>query len=62
LKKIADILNAEGFTTRKGKPFHPMQIKPILDRKKIYEGRYKYSGVEAEGQHQAIIYPTRPPQ
>ena len=55
LQKIADILNSEGYTTKEGKPFHPMQVKRILDRKAFYEGIYRYSGVEAEGQHQAIL-------
>jgi site-specific DNA recombinase len=55
LKKIADMLNAEGYTTKEGKPFHPMQVKRISDRKALYQGTYKYSGVEAEGQHQTIL-------
>ena len=55
LQKIADILNAEGLTTKEEKPFHPMQVKRILDRKAFYEGIYRYSGVEVDGQHQAIL-------
>jgi len=55
LEKIAGILNAQGHTTKEGKPFYPMQVKRILDRKAFYEGIYRYSGVEAEGQHKAII-------
>ena len=55
LKKIADILNSEGYTTKEGKPFHAMQVKRILDRKAFYEGRYNYSGIEATGKHQRII-------
>ena len=55
LKKIADILNAEGYTTKEGKSFHPMQVKWILDRKAFYEGVYNYSGVEAEGKHKEIL-------
>ena len=55
LKKIADILNSEGYSTREGKPFHAMQVKRILDRKAFYQGNYNYSGVEAKGQHQNII-------
>ena len=58
LKKIADILSGEGYTTKEGRQFHPMQVKRILDRKAFYEGIYRYSGVEAEGQHQAIIWPV----
>jgi len=55
LQKLADILNAEGHTTKEGKQFYPMQVKRILDRRGLYEGRYKYKDVEAEGQHPAII-------
>lgn len=55
LQKIVDILNAEGHTSKEGKPFYPMQVKRILDRKAFYEGIYSYSGVEAKGQHQNII-------
>ena len=55
LKKIADMLNAEGYTTKEGKQFHPMQIKRILDRQAVYEGRYKYSGIDATGKHPHII-------
>jgi site-specific DNA recombinase len=56
LQKIADTLNAEGHTTKEGKKFYPMQVKTILDRRDIYEGRYRYSGIEAEGQHKAIVW------
>jgi DNA invertase Pin-like site-specific DNA recombinase len=55
LKKIADMLNSEGYTTKEGKPFYPMQVKRILDRQAVYEGCYKYSGIEATGKHPHII-------
>lgn len=55
LQKIADILNAEGFTTKEGKPFFAMQVKRILDRRFLYEGEYHYSDVETKGQHEAIL-------
>ncbi len=55
LKKIADMLNVEGFTTKEDKAFHPMQVKRILDRKTFYEGTYRYSGVEVNGQHKTIL-------
>lgn len=55
LMKIADILNSEGYTTKEGRQFHPMQVKRILDRKAFYGGVYCYSGVKAEGQHKAIL-------
>jgi DNA invertase Pin-like site-specific DNA recombinase len=55
LQKLADILNAEGHTTKDGKRFHPMQVKRVLDRRAVYEGRYLYAGIEADGKHQAIL-------
>jgi len=55
LQNIADILNVEGLTTKEGKPFHPMQVKRILDRRAFYEGTYRYSGVEVDGLHQTIL-------
>jgi len=55
LQRLADTLNAEGHTTKEGRQFYPMQVKRILDRRGLYEGRYKYKDVEAEGQHQAIL-------
>jgi len=55
LKKIADMLNSEGYTTKEGRQFHPMQVKRILDRQAIYEGSYKYSGIEANGKQPRII-------
>lgn len=55
LQKLADRLNSEGLTTKEGKAFHAMQVKRILDRRGIYEGNYRYSGIEATGRHQPII-------
>jgi len=56
LLKIANILNAEGHTTKEGKQFRTTQVRRILDRRAIYEGRYRYSGIESEGQHKAIVW------
>jgi site-specific DNA recombinase len=53
LRKIANTLNSEGHTTKEGRQFYPMQVKTILDRRAIYEGCYRYLGIESEGQHQA---------
>jgi hypothetical protein len=55
LQQLADRLNKEGHTTAQGKSFKPMQVKRILDRQGLYSGIYSYSGIEAEGQHDAII-------
>ena len=55
LQKIADILNVEGLTTKEGQQFHAMQVKRILDRRDIYEGGYRYSGIASRGKHQPIL-------
>jgi hypothetical protein len=44
LQRLADILNAKGHTIKHGKPFHVMQVKRILDRRSLYEGRYSMQG------------------
>lgn len=54
-QKIADCLNNEGHTTARGKPFSKVQVKRILDRRMIYEGNYRYSGIESTGKHAAIL-------
>jgi hypothetical protein len=38
-----------------GKQFSPKQVEHILDRRALYERRYRYAGVEADGQHRAIF-------
>lgn len=32
LREIADVLNADGHTTRRGKPWNPMQVGRVLER------------------------------
>ena len=58
LLKIADILNAEGYTTKESKLFYPMQVKRILDRQAFYEGHYEYSGIDADGKQPCILAKT----
>jgi len=55
LDKIANQLNLEGFSTKENKPFHRMQVKRVLDRANLYKGGYKYSDIQALGQHKAIL-------
>jgi hypothetical protein len=55
LQVLADHLNAEGFTGPKGGRLFAMQVKRILDRRAFYEGTYHYAGIEAEGQHAALL-------
>ena len=55
LQQTADILNAEGHTTKHGARFTPTQVMRILKRRDFYEGTYSYSGITANGQHSAIL-------
>lgn len=55
LQRIANVLNQEGYSTKEGKRFHSMQVKRILDRRSLYEGGYRYSGIHVEGKHQRIL-------
>lgn len=55
LKKIAEILEIEGYKDRNHKEFNVMQIKRILDREEFYRGVYTYSGISSEGQYEAIL-------
>jgi len=55
LQTIADCLNSEGRTTKRGARFTPTQVMRILRRRALYEGGYRYGGVSAPGQHRAII-------
>lgn len=59
LQQLADKLNTEGHTTMQGKPFRRMQVKRILDREAIYLGVYRYTDIEAPGQHDAILPTNR---
>ncbi len=55
LQELADRLNQEGHTTAQGKAWRKMQVKRVLDRQGFYNGRYIYSGIEAQGLHEAIL-------
>lgn len=55
---IADAFNADGIKTQRGEQFVPATIKRIIDKKKTYQGYYKYSGSDwVKGQHEAILPP-----
>lgn len=54
---IADCLNKDGITTRKGTMFHAASIKSILSNRPFYKGMYKY-GKEmnwVRGVHEPIL-------
>lgn len=55
LQEIANRLNEEAFSGPRGGRMFPMQVKRILDRRAFYGGLYEYSGVQALGQHAAIL-------
>ena len=54
-QSIADKLNTTGHTTALNKTFSKGQVKRIIDRKRLYSSIYKYSDIETDGMHQAII-------
>ncbi|WP_219834736.1 recombinase family protein [Paenibacillus sp. R14(2021)] len=55
LAETARRLNAEGYSTQQGKRFTKVQVKRILDRKELYEGKMSYGNVKAAGLHEAIL-------
>jgi site-specific DNA recombinase len=55
LAETARRLNAEGYTTQQGRRFTKVQVKRILDRKELYEGKMIYGNVKAAGLHEAIL-------
>lgn len=55
LSEYARQLNFEGFKTERNRNFTKVQVKRIFDRKDFYKGKYRYSNIEAAGQHLAII-------
>lgn len=59
LAETARRLNAEGYTTQQGKPFTKVQVKRILDRKALYEGKVCYGDVKAIGLHTPILESRR---
>lgn len=60
LRAIATSLAAEGFRTRKGTVIQPMQIKRILDRKAVYQGKQNVGTVPLDAgvapAHEVILH------
>ena len=54
LGKIADYINAQGFTSRRGKPFSKGSIQAIL-RNDFYTGTLHHDGEAIKGTHEPII-------
>jgi DNA invertase Pin-like site-specific DNA recombinase len=55
LSKIANELNAQGWVTTTGKPWRKQAVDRILKDKPFYRGLYAYAGIEAKGQHEAVL-------
>lgn len=56
LRSIARTLNGEERTTAQGAMWTAVQVSRVLQRQALYEGRYTYSGIEAEeGKQDAIL-------
>lgn len=55
LQKIAELMKAEGYKSRKGIDFNPMLVKRILDKREFYMGKYRYGGIESMGDYEAIL-------
>jgi DNA invertase Pin-like site-specific DNA recombinase len=56
ITEIAKQLNAEGFRSRKGTQLFPQQVKRILGRKEVYEGKTVLHKVQLE----AGVRPSQP--
>lgn len=48
LQKIADWLNAQGYTTKRGQPWQRISVKRVLDR--LYGKASRMSGVVSQGE------------
>lgn len=55
MSKIANLLNAEGYTTKRGSSFDAKAVWRVLQRQDLYRGCYRYNGIESHGRHPAII-------
>jgi site-specific DNA recombinase len=55
LSDIAHALNNEGYRTREGQGFTKVQVKRILDRKDIYQGKFIHGSVTVLGKHSTLI-------
>jgi DNA invertase Pin-like site-specific DNA recombinase len=56
--QIVEILDREGYKTRKGSRFQVSTIKSVISNRPLYEGMYRYGGKDAPwvtGQHEPIL-------
>ena len=57
---ISDILDEEGYRTRKGRRFQVSTIKSVLSNRPFYEGMYRYGKMDwVQGVHQPLLKEVR---
>jgi len=56
LQKIADWLNEQGFTTKRGQPWQRISVKRVLDR--LYGKVSRISGVTSQAEQNPELFPS----
>jgi len=56
LQKIADWLNEQGFTTKRGQPWQRISVKRVLDR--LYGKMSRISGVTFQAEQNPELFPS----
>ena len=56
LQKIADWLNEQGFTTKRGQPWQRISVKRVLDR--LYGKMSRISGVTFQAEQNSELFPS----
>ncbi|MCX5963902.1 MAG: recombinase family protein [Cyanobacteria bacterium] len=56
LQKIADWLNEQGYTTKRGQPWQRISIKRVLDR--LYGKVSRISGVTSQAEQNPEVFPS----
>ena len=53
---IAELLDSQGYHTRKGRRFQVSTIKSVISHRPFYEGKYKYGDMDwVQGVHQPLL-------
>jgi hypothetical protein len=56
LQKIADWLNEQGYTTKRGQPWQRISVKRVLDR--LYGKMPRISGVTSQAEQSPEVFPS----
>jgi hypothetical protein len=56
LQKIADWLNEQGYTTKRGQPWQRISVKRVLDR--LYGKVSRISGVTSQAEQNPELFPS----